>query len=136
MPSTQDDRDVPQFGIAWLHGDSCFDGRNYSSDISVGTRFTELVEFIITAAKDPIGAPRIERSEVRRIPIDCHVTGIEAYQHHLDRLPGGMTARLTLEGPSLSRLVQIVPRHTTDRSFVLRASSEVEPISHSERQKE
>lgn len=125
----QDEPLIPQFGIAWFHGDSCVDGRNYSCDINVGTRFTELVELITTMEKIPGGAISIKSEEVRRIPIDCQVTDIEAYRHHFDCLSGGMTARLTLEGPSLAQLALLVPRQNADRtsvSFVLRAPKNIQ----------
>jgi hypothetical protein len=121
MSTIRDDPLIPQFGIAWFYGDACVDGRNYSCDIRVGTHFTELVELTRTVGKDSSGAINIESQEVRRIPIDCLVIDIEAYRHHFNCLSGGLTARLTLEGPSLAQLALIIPRQDTDRCFVLRA---------------
>jgi hypothetical protein len=123
-----DDPHIPQFGIAWFHGNSCVDGRNYSCDISLGTRFTELVEFVTTVEKVPGGAPSIKSEEVRKVPIDCWVIDIEAYRHHFDFLSEGMTARLTLEGPSLPQLALIIPRQATDRTFVLRAPQKIQHL--------
>ncbi|HWA26888.1 MAG TPA: hypothetical protein VG734_14610 [Lacunisphaera sp.] len=121
MPRTPETT-VCEFTIEVLHGDGCVDGRNCHAELSIGTRFTAVVEYAIAKRDEPQGGYSISSEERRQFPIDCRVVGIEANRRRLDCLSSGMTARLTLEGTSRDQFAKFTTPKDNSRLFVLRSA--------------
>ncbi|TSJ75139.1 hypothetical protein [Rariglobus hedericola] len=112
---------IPQFGVSWFEGASHVIGRNHDCDLLVGTEFTELVETRMSPQKNTDGSFNIKSEIVRRIAIKCRIQEIMIYRRSVDCLSGGWTARLTLEGPSVREIAQIIPAEASNRGFTLRS---------------